>query len=43
MSDGQWRVLLLLGVLLFLEMLRNGAVKKFAVNVFVRPFKAATA
>ena len=41
MSSGQWRVLVLLLVLLGLEALRGGAVKTFLVNVFVTPFKGA--
>lgn len=42
MSDGQWRVLVLLLVLLGLEILRNGAVKTFLVSIFVQPFQKAT-
>lgn len=41
MSSGQWRVLVLLLVLLGLETLRNGQVKAFLVKVFVTPFKGA--
>lgn len=40
MSDGQWRVLVLLLVLLALEVLRNQTVKAFLVKIFVTPFKA---
>lgn len=41
MSSGQWRVLVLLLMLLGLETLRNEAVKAFMVKVFVQPFKGA--
>lgn len=41
MSSGQWRVLVLLLILLGLESLRNVPVKAFLVKVFVTPFKGA--
>ena len=41
MSSGQWRVVVLLLVLLGLETLRNGAVKTFLTSIFVTPFKGA--
>lgn len=41
MTSGQWRVVVLLLVLLGLETLRNGAVKTFLTSIFVAPFKQA--
>lgn len=41
MSEGQWRVLVLLLVLLGLEILRSANVKTFFTGVFVTPFKKA--
>ena len=41
MSSGQWRVLVLLLVLLGLEALRNSTVKDLLVKSFVTPFKGA--
>jgi hypothetical protein len=42
MSDGQWRVFVLLLLLLFMEVLRNPNVGGFFKNLAVNPFKAAT-
>lgn len=39
MSSGQWRVLVLLLVLLGLEIIRSGPVQSFFKGVFVTPFK----
>jgi hypothetical protein len=39
MSDGQWRVVVLLIVLLGLEILRNTTVRAFLRGIFVTPFK----
>jgi hypothetical protein len=39
MTDGQWRVLVLLLVLLGLEIVRVGPVKTFFKAVFVTPYK----
>lgn len=41
MSSGQWRVFVLLLILLFMEGLRSQAVGGFFKNVAVNPFKQA--
>ena len=41
MSEGQWRVLVLLIVLLGLEILRSPNVKAFFAGIFVTPYKKA--
>lgn len=39
MSEGQWRVLVLLLALLGLEILRSTTVRSFFQGIFVTPFK----
>lgn len=41
MSPGQWRVFVLLLLLLFLEALRHPGVKNFFTSLAVNPFKQA--
>ena len=41
MSDGQWRVLGLLALLVFMEAIKEPAVGNFFKNVFFKPFQQA--